>query len=124
MRLQRGDHLGHFGKVERPRQMENPGDIGDRRRGVKIIRLLVHAPHQQRPIGVAAKQQRRVDHVRPFDARLMRRPRLAQCIDRAERQRLGENLARLDVEFLETLAHALAALRRQIEPLDGLRPEL
>ena len=42
----------------------------------------------------------------------------------AERERLGENFSRLDVEFLEGLTHALAALLGKVEAIDGLGPEL
>ena len=86
MPFERSDDFRHLGEIERPGQMENSGGIGDHRCRVKIIRLLIHAPHQQGPIGVAPQQQRGVDDIGPLDSRRMRRPRLAQCIDRAKRR--------------------------------------
>jgi hypothetical protein len=91
---------------------------------MEIAGLLAHAFHQQRPIRVAAQQQRGVDDLGRGDAGRIRRPRLAQHIDAAERQRMAERIARLDVEFLQALAHARAAAGGEVELGDGLRPQL
>ena len=58
----------------------------------KYCCLLLQPADQLRPIGVAAQHQRGVDDVRCLDAGRVRRARLAQHIDGAERQRAGERL--------------------------------
>src|ERR1700684_1100427 len=102
--------------------MENSGIVGDRGGGVKIQDVLAQARYQLWTVGVASQQHGGIRHIGPLDARYERRPRLAKRINRAERQSLDVSRARIDIEFLQLLAHALAAAVLKIELLDRLRP--